>query len=222
MYCTTCGKQIIDTARFCNYCGAPVAGAVPAAPAAPVNFGAPVSAPVNSAAPVSTPVESSPVSAQAESSPVSAPIPENLQSDILFENKETVIENDTDLTSGYSQIPGEEVISTEPQTADNEILQENSQNAKYVEALSPVPNVETPSAPGPVLNTAVGDAHSLPAPSQIPMSGEGGVYPAVPEKPAKPLPERKYTLGHIMMCLAAVAIMAIVAGVFAGLYFSVV
>ena len=35
-------------------------------------------------------------------------------------------------------------------------------------------------------------------------------------------PERKYTLGHIMMCLAAAAVMAVTAGVFAGLYFSVI
>jgi len=34
--------------------------------------------------------------------------------------------------------------------------------------------------------------------------------------------EKYYTFGHIAMCLAAVAVMAIVAGVFAGLYFSVV
>ena len=35
-------------------------------------------------------------------------------------------------------------------------------------------------------------------------------------------PERKYTLGHIVMCLAAAAVMAVTAGVFAGLYFSVI
>ncbi len=35
-------------------------------------------------------------------------------------------------------------------------------------------------------------------------------------------PEKYYTFGHIVMCLSAVGVMAIVAGVFAGLYFSVV
>lgn len=34
-------------------------------------------------------------------------------------------------------------------------------------------------------------------------------------------PEKYYTFGHLALCLAAVALMAIVAGVFAGLYFSV-
>lgn len=44
--------------------------------------------------------------------------------------------------------------------------------------------------------------------------------------PLSPVPEEKepkyYTFGHIALCLAAVAVMAIVAGVFAGLYFSVI
>ena len=35
-------------------------------------------------------------------------------------------------------------------------------------------------------------------------------------------PERKYSLKHIVMCLAAAAVMAVAAGVFAGLYFSVI
>lgn len=38
MFCTKCGKQLAEGARFCAYCGAPVAGAQPAAqpqPAAP-------------------------------------------------------------------------------------------------------------------------------------------------------------------------------------------
>ncbi len=34
--------------------------------------------------------------------------------------------------------------------------------------------------------------------------------------------EKYYTFGHIALCLAAVAVMAITAGVFAGLYFSVI
>lgn len=38
----------------------------------------------------------------------------------------------------------------------------------------------------------------------------------------QPKEQKYYTLGHIVMCLAAVGIMAIIAGVFAGLYFSVI
>ncbi len=85
------------------------------------------------------------------------------------------------------------------------------------------------------------DDNAIPTPNAIPTYGTSTpVYPTppvYPNPPANTVPitqeikaesapenksERKYTLGHIMMCLAAVAVMAIVAGVFAGLYFSVV
>lgn len=58
-------------------------------------------------------------------------------------------------------------------------------------------------------------------PNQPPMYQQQAPQP-IPKAPKKLLPERKYTLGHIIMCLSAVAVMAIVAGIFAGLYFSVV
>ncbi len=50
-----------------------------------------------------------------------------------------------------------------------------------------------------------------------------GYIPEPPVPPTKPVKEEKYyTFGHIMLCLGAAAIMAIAAGVFAGLYFSVI
>lgn len=64
-----------------------------------------------------------------------------------------------------------------------------------------IPNMGETVTPQPYNNTTA---------PQTP--GQGGVS-------EKPIPERKYTLGHIIMCLAAVAVMAIVAGIFAGLYF---
>lgn len=42
------------------------------------------------------------------------------------------------------------------------------------------------------------------------------------QKAKKEKSEKYYTFGHLMLCLAAVGVMAIVAGVFAGLYFSVI
>lgn len=48
----------------------------------------------------------------------------------------------------------------------------------------------------------------------------GTAVPVKKEKPPKA--ERYYTFGHIMLCLSAVALMAIVAGVFAGLYFTAI
>lgn len=84
-------------------------------------------------------------------------------------------------------------------------------------------------------------APGLPTPNVIPTNNLSAAAPTVvkvPENPAargvtsaavtiedneeKPRPERKYSLKHIVMCLTAAAVMAVAAGVFAGLYFSVI
>jgi len=44
----------------------------------------------------------------------------------------------------------------------------------------------------------------------------------LPENAKKPKPERLYTRGQITLCLVLMGVMAAVAGVFAGLYFSVI
>ncbi len=70
-------------------------------------------------------------------------------------------------------------------------------------------------------------SQTIPEMQSIPVSG---VAPQVSQPVETPqtvvAPAEKeqkyYTLGHLIMCLAAVGIMAIIAGVFAGLYFSVV
>ena len=66
-------------------------------------------------------------------------------------------------------------------------------------------------------------------PTEPPVSGAASQFAQVApaaqvasEAAKKHTAEHKYTLGHLIMCLASTAIMAIVAGVFAGLYFSVV
>lgn len=236
MYCTTCGKQIIDTARFCNYCGAPVVGANFTAPGTPTPITAPSTpsaavspSTTNESAPVSVPIENAPVTAAIENTPVSAPVSEPSQnidnSESLVEDKETSLEAEAASSSSDSSHLDEGMPPIEPQTiADNDneslgqIQPENTQTTAYTE----VSEVQMPPQPT-ASNIETGNVYSLPAPNQIPMNGEGDVHIAeIPEKSAKPLPERKYTLGHIMLCLGAVAIMAIVAGVFAGLYFSVV
>ena len=103
--------------------------------------------------------------------------------------------------------------------------------------------VRTDSQPTPVSSdTAATEpvSQTVPQPAPAPMPE---VQPAVTTEPAmdffndspadvqaqvplSPVPEEKepkyYTFGHIALCLAAVAVMAIVAGVFAGLYFSVI
>lgn len=97
------------------------------------------------------------------------------------------------------------------------------------------------STPAPMTQSAAATA-MLPTPNEIPTNNLGA--PAVPvsasagtvhgvsatvvtiekedKKRKKEVSERKYSLRHIVMCLAAAAVMAVAAGVFAGLYFSVI
>ena len=57
MFCTNCGKQQAEGAKFCGDCGSPMAGTAPAAPAAP-------------SAPISQPAMSAPMPASAPIAPV--------------------------------------------------------------------------------------------------------------------------------------------------------
>ncbi len=67
-----------------------------------------------------------------------------------------------------------------------------------------------PSAPVAEVPAAAPTANA----AQTPIAAQTAPVPAKAEK--------TYTFNHILMCLAAVAVMAVVAGVFAGLYFSVI
>ena len=78
--------------------------------------------------------------------------------------------------------------------------------AAVVKAEQPAPASAPVSAP--ILDM------EQPAPASAPVSAPA---PAT-QQPA----EKCYTFTHIALCLAAVALMAIVAGVFAGLYFSAI
>lgn len=84
------------------------------------------------------------------------------------------------------------------------------------------------------INTDAITENSVPTPNPIPASNIEEPLSAAPSIPSyppvkvknkkekKPRRERKYSLGHLVMCLAAAGVMAIAAGVFAGLYFSVI
>ena len=92
------------------------------------------------------------------------------------------------------------------------VMQETPQSAP----VQPVP--AQPAAAVPPMNAYAQSA----AEPQSATNRQSGAYvpaepPAIDQKP-----EKYYTFGHIALCLAAVAVMAIIAGVFAGLYFSVV
>ena len=96
------------------------------------------------------------------------------------------------------------------------------------------PETETISQQTAASETFRAGVDPYPIPGTIPKSG--GSYSGmksvpipdtivnIPAESPASNPDRKcrYTLGHIMLCLASTAIMAIIAGIFAGLYFSVV
>ena len=77
---------------------------------------------------------------------------------------------------------------------------------------SAAPEIAAASAPGTMIDFSAPIQPIQPLqPDQAASSAEGS------EKPVK-----YYTFGHIALCLAAVGVMAVVAGIFAGLYFSVI
>ena len=193
MFCTNCGKEIINTAKFCNFCGMPVK-----------NMAA--SVPINTVQPAQSTQSVQPVQPVTQ---LDRTAPDYMESADI-----TATDNATEAPESTSEIP-------------------------TVESASECENAEDVSEPA--VETITADDNAIPTPNAIPTYGTSTpVYPTppvYPNPPANTVPitqeikaesapenksERKYTLGHIMMCLAGVAVMAIVAGVFAGLYFSVV
>lgn len=113
----------------------------------------------------------------------------------------------TGLSAPAQSVP---VMQEVPQSIP--VMQETPQSAP----VQPVP--AQPAAAVPPMNAYAQSA----AEPQSATNRQSGAYvpaepPAIDQKP-----EKYYTFGHIALCLAAVAVMAIIAGVFAGLYFSVV
>lgn len=94
-----------------------------------------------------------------------------------------------------------------------------------------IPSEQLAALPKPINTQAAVTESSVPTPNSIPTSNiEGSLsaasgipsYPPINAKKIKEPRERKYTLGHLVMCLVTAGIMAIAAGIFAGLYFSVI
>lgn len=206
MFCTNCGKEIINTARFCNFCGKPVINIAPIPPVSPI---------------------SSPISSQIPTPTVqySAPIPETnaeryaSSEDVLSSGTDAFTQNTEDSASGAAEFS--ETGTAEPLTpeTENPIPDTSAANTE--------PGIRSDAAQQTPTYNTFPSGSAYPMPNVIPQSGSSvsgtysapGTFAAAPSKPER---ERKYTLGHIMLCLAATAVMAITAGVFAGLYFSVV
>ncbi len=148
---------------------------------------------------VSQPAGTAPAAVQAPIQPATEPV--------SAENNTTVSENSAPIPAQSEVQPAAESV-TEP-TSEPAAEPQPEPTAEYS-----VNSAEAAPAPQPTdfLNNA---PISAPAPA-----------PVQTTVPLAPVPEEKepkyYTFGHIALCLAAVAVMAIVAGVFAGLYFSIV
>lgn len=222
MFCTNCGKEIINTARFCNYCGSRVINLTPTPPPAPMPYTAqtaeqqiiPTAPEPPYKAPMSEQADNEiiqPAAADNTPSAISDAPLDDTSSDTPFQTANLTSENLGPNTSDQNTFISEPSFSTP--IPESEILpQQNTPNEEASYLTDPYP---TPGAI-PKSGGSVSDAFSAPM---------GYIPPAPLIEPVSLVPEkreRKYTLGHILLCLASTAIMAITAGVFAGLYFSVV
>ena len=202
MFCGNCGKEMISNTRFCQFCGAEQTAVVISPASIPVST--PVAEPDDT---TDTPdISSIPVSGTSiEPSVTSIPIEPSVTS---------------------MGVPADESIEAVDESAPAESSAATTETIAATVVGLPTPN----AIPTSNMDRPEPAVYASPVKTEVPAQ-------AVPTKTAaravpqteitikseeKRRPERKYTLGHIVMCLAAAAVMAITAGVFAGLYFSVI
>lgn len=240
MFCSKCGRQINNDALFCTFCGSPTMLAapsspvsaslsaasdqrtVPDAPAPNVNsIPMPQSIPMSSESYTASGAWSASQSMPVPNSgyPAEAPFVEDTGS-----VDTTHVEEGTDST--VKSIPFAEELSPksaeseenrfiyEPEQAENGDVSETAQTLRTERPFAPVQQTSFEVSGSTAIELSEADGSDFSAPIQIAQS----IQPAVgSERPVK-----YYTFGHIALCLAAVGVMAVVAGVFAGLYFSVI
>lgn len=221
MFCSKCGRQINNDALFCTFCGSPTMLAAPPAPVAPavsnanalnapnapgmLNVPTPQSIPMTSesyAAGASMPSagavsQSVPLYAEQGSEPLSSS-EEYAEPLPIAEDPASVNPENTEPSVPFVSEPSE--YQDDPEAQPSELLQ--------------------PPLPAPQPTFAVRDSSS----ELTTASAARTIDFSAPIQPAPPAEEsgKRYTFGHIALCLAAVGVMAIVAGIFAGLYFSVI
>lgn len=194
MFCSYCGKQLGDSARFCSFCGKPVSGSV----IRPVQAAEPVQ-PVEVVQPTQ-PVEQAAANLMGQT--VEQEKVEQQISEPVIQKAEEAVE----------PVQPVELVKPLEQAATELLGQTPIQPMQPVsgQALSERPDETVNSATGKQLETPV-----MPAPTaNVPDVSN------VPDISAKKEPERKYTFVHLMMCLVSTAVFAIAAGIFAGLYFA--
>ncbi len=198
MFCRVCGRSMSDSDLFCTWCGTKVLNrrGVSEESNTGENGEAPVSQNIN--AEENAPEKSEVISAEENSIPVN-------ESDSTLKN---------------------ENVSMPDANGSEQIYESNSTavSREYAQASKPLGNsingevqFSQPDAVQGLTGAQREKAQVPPPPVKF-----GEEIPINQEVRDNKKPEKYYTSGHIVMCLAAVGIMAIVAGVFAGLYFSVV
>lgn len=216
MFCSKCGRQINNDALFCTFCGSPTTLAAPVAPAAPA-MPAAASIPAGVPTPGSIPMSSEGYAAS---------VPLNAAGGAASVTVQGVEEYAADMPEeeyGADTVPAASMPMAEEIADENaENIGDISEPLEYEESTERSLGIEQPAAsvPFPARESAVpelvtagnaGTVIDFSMPIQTAPTTEDS------EKPAK-----YYTFGHIALCLAAVGVMAIVAGIFAGLYFSVI
>lgn len=216
MFCTNCGRQIIDTARFCNYCGtAVVRDEKPAVQDISQNLSNNAAFSENSA--VSQPTEAQNLSA-ALSDENSAGL---IQSSRIAETAEPIETAEQAAFDGGNECSEQNVeVKEENISVGKDEHSEINLTAEPISAASAAADFQN--------NASVSDYQQIPRRIESQKSdfaaapNAGTIREEKNSSSQNNAAPRMYTIGHIIMCLASTAVMAIAAGVFAGLYFSVV
>lgn len=230
MFCTNCGKQVVEGARFCNYCGTKIvdfdekqAETVETVETAGIGTDNPVSDGANSVLNSENVENSGNLLKTAEQFPNYVPKMNELPKSGYSPDSVPVSQEPT-IAPVSSILPSDEGASERDQGALTDDIGGSLSNA--VPPISPVssisPNGEAASEGDPSARTddLTGSLSNAVSPTSPVSSISTNGVPISADKENKP--ERRYTLAHLVMCLASTAVMAIAAGIFAGLYFSVV
>ncbi len=194
MFCSKCGRPVTDGALFCTFCGNSLRA---------VNNGSLEDKALENLASESVPVSANTGYATSKSVPMYGnSIPET-------EKSQPITEGAGDSAAMYgaaSSIPLNDSESVQPEAPRKSIPFFDTETADNIVSKS--------------TETAAG-MHEIEATASVSYP-EHAAVPILDIENTPPKVEKYYTFGHIALCLAAVAVMAITAGVFAGLYFSVI
>ena len=213
MFCSKCGSSLADNSVFCTFCGERIDGVNSASVPVPVFEKPTAEEAVDSASP-SVPESEAAPEATFDTTP-KATFDTTPQATFDTTSKATF---DTTPKATFDTTPKATFDTTPKATFDTTPAAAQTEAAESTEEKTAVTEQPAGSA-ADITKTLPAERHSE-FKTEAPFLNSQAVVPTVP--PQTPAPEKYYTFGHIAMCLAAVAVMAIVAGVFAGLYFSVI